>query len=361
MSQEKTEKATPKKREDAKKKGQFAKGSELPTALAFLAALLTITALSDFFFETFDQFFTKTAQKIPHIHSIKQKEVQAIFLDTFSISAMLILPVVIVGMIFAAIGNIAQTGFAITPEALKPKPEKFNPVSNAKRVFGLDGLVNLAKSFVKLIFFGAVAYGVLSPLIINAPTLVNVPTVTVLNEMTSTLGSLALRYGLVMIVLAGADYLYAKYKHDKSLKMSKQEIRDEYKDMEGDPWIKSQRKNNARALVQQRSLGNVPDATVVVTNPTHYSVAIRYDRLQDAAPVVVAKGMDLVAKRIREVATENEVPLYESPPLARALYRSVEPDQVIPMEFFGAVAEILAHVYKKDEQMAEQLVEEADS
>ena len=225
-------------------------------------------------------------------------------------------------------------------------------MTNAKRVFGLDGLVNLAKSFVKLIFFAAVAYGVLSPLIINAPTLMNVAPITVMTEMTSTLSSLAMRYGLVMILLAGADYLYAKYKHEKSIKMSKQEIRDEYKDMEGDPWIKNQRKNNARDLVQQRSLGNVPDATVVVTNPTHYSVAIRYDRGQDAAPVVVAKGMDLIAARIREIANENDVPLYESPPLARALYASVEPDQVIPMEFFGAVAEILAHIYQKDSQFA---------
>ena len=357
MSQEKSEKATPKKKEDAKKKGQFAKGSELPTALAFLAALMTITALSDYFYKTFDQFFVKTSQRIPLIHSIEQKEVQAIFLDTFSTAGMLILPVVIVGMVFAAIGNIAQTGFAITPGALKPKTEKFNPVSNAKRVFGLDGLVNLAKSSVKLIFFATVAYGVLSPLITDAPTLVNVPPVTVMTEMTSTLKSLALRYGIVMIGLAGADYLYAKYKHDKSLKMSKQEIRDEYKNMEGDPWVKSQRKNNARALIQQRALGKVAEATVVVTNPTHYSVAIRYDREQDAAPIVVAKGMDWIAARIREMASENDVPLYESPPLARALYRSVEPDQVIPIEFFGAVAEILAHIYKKDEQMGDLIQE----
>ena len=357
MSQEKTEKATPKKREDAKEKGQFAKGSELPTALAFLAALMTITALSDYFYESFDQFFVKTTQRIPLIHSIKQQEVQSIFLETFSTAGMIILPVISVGMLFAAIGNIAQTGFTITPKALKPKTEKFNPVSNAKRVFGLDGLVNLGKSSVKLIFFAAVAYGVLSPLIVNAPSLVNVPPVTVMTEMTSTLSSLAMRYGLVMILLAGADYLYAKYKHEKSLKMSKQEIRDEYKNMEGDPWIKSQRKNNARALVQQRSLDNVAEATVVVTNPTHYSVAIRYDRAMDAAPVVVAKGMDLIAKRIRDLASDHDIPLYESPPLARALYRSVEPDQVIPMEFFGAVAEILAHIYKQDEKLSE-IIEE---
>lgn len=154
-----------------------------------------------------------------------------------------------------------------------------------------------------------------------------------------------------MIALAGADYAHAKYKHEKSLKMSKQEIRDEFKNSEGDPYIKAQRRRSARALSQNRSISNVPEATVVVTNPTHFAVVLRYDRDRDAAPVVVAKGADRNAKRIREIAAENDIPLYENPPLARALYKVVEPDQIVPMEFFGAVAEILAYVYRKDEEV----------
>ena len=348
--QERTEKATPKKREDAKKKGQFAKGAELPTAFAFLSALFLINILGSNIFEQIALFIHEISMKIPHLTELGPAGVQVLITSAVTTLAIVVLPIILVGMVAAGAGNVAQTGFAFTPEALKPKPEKFNPVSNLKRVFGLDGLVNLSKSTVKLALFGSVAYGVLYPMIEKAPTLVNAPVETVASELTSTLYSLALRYGIVMIVLAGADYAYAKYKHEKSLRMSKQEIRDEFKSQEGDPWIKAQRRRSARALSQKRSISNVPEATVVVTNPTHYAVALRYEREKDAAPIVVAKGADLIAKRIREVATENEVPLYENPPLARALYRVVEPDQIVPIEFFGAVAEILAYVYRKDEE-----------
>ena len=350
MSQERTEKATPKKREDAKKKGQFAKGAELPTAFAFLSALFLINILGNNIFERIGLFIHDISLRIPNPAEFGPEGIQMLMIETIATLAIIVLPVILVGMVAAGAGNVAQTGFAFTPEALKPKPEKFNPVSNLKRVFGLDGLVNLSKSTVKLVLFGAVAYGVLAPMIIKAPTLVNAPVETIASELTSTLYSLALRYGIVMIVLAGADYAYARYKHEKSLRMTKQEIRDEFKSQEGDPWIKAHRRRSARALSQQRSLSNVPEATVVVTNPTHYAVALRYEREKDVAPIVVAKGADLIAKRIREVATENDVPLYESPPLARALYKVVEPDQVVPIEFFGAVAEILAYVYRKDEE-----------
>ena len=348
--QEKTEKATPKKREDAKKKGQFAKGSELPTAFAFLAALFLINLLGDRFFEVIALYVQGIALKIPTLGDLTHADVHVLIIEAVKTLAFIVVPVIVTGMIAAGAGNVAQTGFAFTPEALKPKPEKFNPVSNFKRVFGLDGVVNLSKSFVKLSLFAAVAFGVLAPMIINAPTLVNAPVETVSSKLTETLFSLATRYGMVMIVLAGADYLYARYKHEKSLRMSKQEVRDEFKDQEGDPWIKAQRKRSARQLVQKRSVANVPDATVVVTNPTHFAVALRYDREKDIAPLVVAKGADLIAKKIREMAKEHDVPLYENPPLARALYRSVEPDQIVPIEFFGAVAEILAYVYKQDEK-----------
>ena len=262
---------------------------------------------------------------------------------------MIAIPIVSVGLTAGIAGNIAQTGFTFTPKALKPKSEKFNPISNIKRVFGLDSIVNLAKSTVKLILFASVVYGVLSPMIEYAPTFINAPVETIAIKLTETLYYLALRYGLLMVVLAFADYGYAYYKHEKSLKMTKQEVKDEFKQQEGDPFIKSQRRNAARALAQKRSLSEVPSASVVITNPTHFAIALRYDREQDATPMVVAKGADLIAKKIREIAGENEIPIIENPPLARALYKVVEPNQMVPVNFFGAVAEILAYVYQQQE------------
>lgn len=346
--QERTEKATPKKREDARKKGQIARGSELPTAFSFLGALFALNFLSQFILSEIGNYVIALGEKVTITQAYTAVDVHTIFLEAVKILTFIALPIIIIGLAAGIAGSVAQTGFMITPEALKPKAEKFNPVSNIKRVFGLDSIVNLSKSFIKLIFFAIVSYGVLAPMIINAPTLVNAPIATIGYKLGETLYALALRYALVMVVLAIADYAYAYYKHEKSLRMSKQEVRDEFKQIEGDPLIKSQRKNAARNLVQKRSLAEVPTASVVVTNPTHFAVALRYNREQDAAPVVVAKGADFLAKQIREIAGENKIPLIENPPLARALYKVVEPNQMVPMEFFGAVAEILAYVYQKN-------------
>ncbi len=351
-SAEKTEKATPKKREDAKKKGQFAKGSELPTAFAFLSALFMLSMLGENIFGELENYIHSISLMVLDPVEMTPSTLHLIFIGAIKVLTTIALPVILIGMVAAGVGNVAQTGFAITPEALTPKAEKFNPISNIKRIFGLDAPVNLAKSTVKLLLFGMVAYGVLEPMVTTAPTLVNAPVPTVALKLFDTLYNLALRYGLIMIALSGADYAYAKYKHEKSLKMSKQEIKQEYKDQEGDPNIKGQRRRAARALAQKRAISNVPEATVIVTNPTHFAVALRYDREKDAAPVVVAKGADLLAKKIREIAAENEIPLYENPPLARALYKVVEPNQIVPIEFFGAVAEILAYVYRQNENVA---------
>lgn len=178
---------------------------------------------------------------------------------------------------------------------------------------------------------------------------IHAPLPTIVAKLGEVLFALGFRCGLVLLGLAAADYGYAWYKHEKSLRMTKQEIRDEYKQQEGDPMVKGQRRRAARALTQRRSISAVPTASVVITNPTHFAVALRYDRDDDAAPVVVAKGADVIAAKIRQLATEHNVPLIENPPLARALYKMVEPNQIIPAEFFAPVAEILAYVFRQKE------------
>lgn len=347
MSQERTEKATPKKREDARKKGQIARGAELPAALAFLGALIAFKFSAETVVGKLLAMMDLTAGRIVDPHAFTEGDVHNLLIDSSKVLAVFIGPVVLIAFVGIVAGNFAQGGINFSTEALTPKAEKFNPVNNIKRVFGLDSVVNLAKSLVKLLFIGAVSYGVLVPVAESAPSLVNAPLATVATSLGETLYSLAFRCGIVLLVLALADYGYAYYKHEKSLRMSMQEIRDEYKQQEGDPMVKSQRRRAARELTQRRSMAEIPSASVVITNPTHFAVALRYDREKDAAPIVVAKGADLIAAKIREIANENDIPLVENPPLARALYKLVEPNQIIPAEFFGPVAEILAYVFRR--------------
>lgn len=347
MSQERTEKATPRRRENARKKGQIARGAELPAALGFLGALITIHILGKEVFDKVGFYIQNSAHHIAETKSLTVGDTQNLFIEAGEIFAVLVLPVIFVSFAGVVAGNFAQGGLTLTADALMPKADKFNPAKNIKRILSLDALINLIKSLIKLLLISAVAYGVLSPIIENAPTFVHASVGTIAAKLGETLYSLALRCGLVLLSLACADYGYAWYKNEKSLRMTKQEIRDEYKEQEGDPLIKSQRRRAARALAQKRSIAEVPTASVVITNPTHLAIALRYDRAKDAAPVVVAKGADNVAAKIREIAKENNIPLVENKPLARALFKVVEPKQVIPVEFFGAVAEILAYVFRR--------------
>lgn len=349
MSQERTEKATPKKREDARKKGQIARGAELPSALSLLAALSALYLFSGNILEQINFNFHDTAKHIAGFKPITDTDLHVMILGAGKFLAFLTVPVIIVAFTASLAGNFAQGGFSFTAGPMTQGAQRLNPIGNLKRIFGPDALVNLLKSVVKLAFIAIVAYGVLSPVVAEAPSLINAPIATVAEKLGGILFSLAFRCSVVLLVLAAADYGYAYYKHEKSLRMSKQEIRDEYKQQEGDPMVKGQRRRAARMLVQKRSLAEVPTATVVVTNPTHFAVALRYDRSRDAAPTVVAKGADNLAAKIREIARENNVPLIENKPLARGLYKLVEPNQIIPVEFFGAVAEVLAYVYRRNE------------
>lgn len=351
MSQERTEKATPKKREDARKKGQIARGPELPSALGLLAALVALYMFSGTMIETVQAHIRASALQIVSTKPLTDTDLHLILLEAGKFLAYLTVPVALLGVSAAVAGNVAQGGLSFTGAPFLRGGEKLNPVSNLKRIFGPDALVNLVKSVIKLIFISAVAYAVLQPVAAEAPSLLNASIQTVGTKLGEILFALAFRSGIVLLLLAAADYGYAYYKHEKSLRMSKQEIRDEYKQQEGDPMVKGMRRRAARAIAQKRSLVEVAGASVVITNPTHFAVALRYDRSRDAAPTVVAKGADLFAAKIREIARENDVPLVENPPLARGLYKVVEPNQTIPVEFFGAVAEVLAYVYRKDEAM----------
>jgi flagellar biosynthetic protein FlhB len=346
MSMERTEKATPKRRQDARKKGQIARGPELPAAAAFLGGLTVFSFIGRDLVGQIGKYFGASSSLIT-AGDLNVTDVQGLFFGAAKVLAVLALPVILVSMAASLAGNFAQGGLTLSVGAFKPKTEKFNPAQNLKKLFGLDSLVNLGKTLVKFLLLSVVVWGALSPVLGDAPTLVNAPLSTVALKLGETIYTIAFRCGLVMTIMAAADYGYAWYKNEKSMKMTKQEVRQEFKEQEGDPMIKGQRRRNARMLLQKRSLAAVPTASVIITNPTHFAVAIRYDRDRDAAPVVVAKGADNIAAKIRGMARENNIPLVENKPLARALYASVEPNQMIPVEFFSAVAEVLAYVFRQ--------------
>lgn len=347
MSADRTEKATPKRREDARKKGQLARRPELPMAAGFLAALGVLQATSSDWLARGRHLIVRLAHYVGDPQPFTLASAHGLMLDAVWQLTLLVLPITATLLITSLAGNFAQGGFTLAPEALAPKAERFNPAENWKRIFSLDRVIEFVKQGLVLGGIALACWSVCLEAMAQAAAWVGLPAPATLAVSSELLSRLGWRAGGVLLLLAGADYGYGWYKHEKSLRMTKQEIKDEYKQQEGDPMVKGQRRRVGRALAMRQIAQEVPRADVVVTNPTHYAVALRYDRLTDAAPLVVAKGADLMAKRIREIAREHDIPIIENPPLARALYREVDVQGAIPPEFFRAVAELLAYVYRQ--------------
>jgi flagellar biosynthetic protein FlhB len=347
MSDNRTEKPTPKRREEARKKGQVARRPELASIASFLAALVMLRFTSGDLLARAARMFESSTNYMTTKETFGIPLIQTMFVNGATTLALLSLPVIAAALTAGLAANFAQGGLTFAVKALAPNAQKFNPVSNVKKIFGSNGPIELVKSFLKLGGLAMACWGTLVQAITDAPRLVGAPAASTFSSMGQIVYSLGLRAGGVLFAVAALDYGWGWYKHEKSLRMSRQELKEEYRRQEGDPMVKSQRRRVARALAQRRIASEVPKADVVVTNPTHFAVALRYDRTKDAAPTVVAKGADLLAKRIREIARENKVPIIENPPLARSLYKAVDIGAIIPAELFRAVAELLAFVYRQ--------------
>ena len=352
MSDNRTEKATPKRREDARKKGQVARRPELPGSARFLASLFVLQVTGEDFVGRAQRFFQETFAHVTDRGELTVVLAQRLLLEAAGHLALLSLPVMLVGLAASLAGNFAQGGLTFSAEALTPKAERLNPAANIKRLFSPDTAVDLVKNVLKLAGISAVAYAVFTRSLAEAPAHLNTPAAQTLGMMGSLAYSLSLRVGLALFALALLDYGYGLYKHEKSLRMTKQEIKDEFRQQEGDPQVKGQRRRMARKLAMQRMMADVKTADVVIANPTHFAVALRYDRTRDAAPMIVAKGIDSLALRIRAIAVEHSVAVVENPPLARALYAVADVGQIIPTEFFRAIAEVLAYVYRRRAESA---------
>jgi flagellar biosynthesis protein FlhB len=342
---DRTEKATPKKRDEARKKGQVARSMDLNGAVVLLAALLALSAFAPGMFhrmaEASRELLVWTAQ--PEV--VGRDGVGKVLSSVASAWLLSVLPIAAVCLIAGVLTSLAQVGLKPAPQALKPDPKRLNPLQGAKQIFGTHALFEGAKSIVKVCAVGAIAVLAVLPKLEELAALVGMPPAVLLPELCRQVLSIAQRAAFAYLVIAIADVAYQRWRHEKNLKMDKQEVKDEHKQQELPSEVKSMQRRRAMEMARARMMDAVPTADVVVTNPTHYSVALRYSA-EALAPVVVAKGQDLVALRIREIARDAGVMVVPDPPLARAIHGSVDVGRMIPEELFQAVAELLAYVYR---------------
>ena len=340
---DKTEEPTAKKRNDARKKGQVAKSQELNAAFVLLAGFLTLRVLWEYMYTNIADYTTYLFSHMGQSTSVEG--ITELFLGVMILLGKTALPVMIGIMIFGLGINIYQVGFMISTETLELKLGKLNPINGFGRIFSKRALVELFKSLFKILVIGFFLYLYLKDEIPYMPYFIYYDLTHSLTEIADKIFTMAFQVIAVIMVLAVADYAYQQWQTTQDLKMTKQEVKDEYKQTEGDPKIKGKIKQKQREMAMSRMMSEVPKADVIVTNPTHLAVALAYQTGM-VAPVVLAKGQDLVAQRIKEVAKENRIPIVENKPLARALYEAVEVGGSVPHELYKAVAEVLAHVYK---------------
>lgn len=347
---EKTEPATQKKLDDAREEGKVAKSKDLTESLNLVVLFLLFKVFISYVGERLVGVFGTTIGRMGEFMQVNQKE-----LSTAAVSAVLmngileillaIWPFLLFGFAITFLVTIYQVGWKISTKPMEPKLSKFNPINGFKRIFSKDSLFELVKAVAKIALIAYVAYSNIKDEADNLFILYEIS----LNQAVALIGSIILDTGLeisiVLVVIGLADYLYQRWKFNDEMKMTKQEVKDEYKNTEGDPQVKGQIRQRMRESSQRRMMQDVPSADVVITNPTHFAVAVKYDAQTSSAPVVVAKGEDFLAQKIKEVAKENNVQIVENKPLARMLYHNVDIGAEIPPELYQSVAEVLAMVY----------------
>lgn len=350
FSGEKTEKATPKKRQESRKKGQVAKSADVNTAILLLAIFMILLVLGGFYLEKMLAIFRHTFNDYMLL-DVTESSVQKIFIEVTWQAAIVLAPIMAIGLIAGVAANMMQIGFLFSTEAIHMKLNKLDPIQGFKRIYSMRALVEMIKSILKIAFVGAITFFVLW---LEFDKILSLSQ-TSIGDTVVTLAKLTVKMGLfasgALLFLSILDYFYQRFDFEKNIRMSKQDIKDEYKKTEGDPLIKSKIKQKQREMSMQRMMQDVPKADVVITNPTHYAIALKYDETKRDAPYVVAKGVDFVAQRIKEIAKENDVITVENRPLARSLYSQAEIGDSVPDEFFKAIAEILAYVYRLKEKI----------
>lgn len=332
--------ATPRKLQQAREKGDVAKSQDVATAFILIAAAAVFLGMGGWMAAQLVGDMRVYFEQ-PEAMAVDGGALQRLALD-ISLKTGIILGAAFAAMTVAALaGHLVQAGMLFTTEKMKPKIDKISPIAGFKRLFGGEALIQFLKTVIKVTILAIICWLILAPHWKEAEALVKVEPVAILPVAMEILAQLLFLLLIVVALVAAADYAIQRFHWLKRNKMSKQEMKDEYRQTEGDPHVKAKLRQIRMERGRQRMMAEVPNATVVITNPTHYAVALRYEPGEDAAPVCVAKGVDRVALKIREVATEHDVAIVEDPPLARALFASVDIEDPIPVEHYAAVAKII--------------------
>ena len=347
---EKTEPATQKKLDDARKEGQVAKSREIANGMGLLALFLVLKIwtgnMGVNFLETFDTIYNRIPQVANLLGGTAPEREMVLLLRQGAVQLLLIiLPILLVGFAVAFISDIWQVKWRPTGKPLQPKFSKLNPIKGFQKIFSMNSLMELLKAIIKILIIVWMAYSYIKDKTEYLFLLYDMEIMPALQLILKVVTDLGIRIAVVYIIFAFADYAYQKWKFSEDMKMTKQEIKEEYKNQEGDPQIKGKIRQKMQEVSRRRMMQALPQADVVITNPTHYAVAIKYDPAVSDAPVVVAKGQDYLAQKIKEIAREHKIEIVENKPLARMLFANVEVGEAVPPEMYQAVAEVLAFVY----------------
>ncbi len=343
--QEKTEEPTAHRLEKAKEEGNVPRSTEVSSVMLLVIATVVMMQYGGWMYGHMEQLletsFTDAGQ------ALSGQETALEYLEMATTYGFIIMAPLLVGLfVVAIVVNVGQTGIVFATKVLEPKGSRMDPIKGFKKIFSMKGVVELVKGFSKIFLIGLIIYFTLNNEIKNIVSFLILPIGEILNQSGGYILTIVTRILVALVILSIMDAAYTRYQHRKDLRMSKQEVKDEFKQMEGDPHMKGKRREQAASLKQKRLDHAVLSSEVVVTNPTHYAVALHYDPEQSEAPIVRVKGMRNRALKIKEFAKKYEVPIIENKPVARALYASAEEDEYVPPDLYKAVAEILAYVYR---------------
>jgi flagellar biosynthetic protein FlhB len=343
---DKTEEATPRRKSEARKKGQVAKSNELNSVVALLALLVILNYFGGWFYNELLIYVQNNLGPASLTKELSESNLYHILFQHCIFFLRIFLPIGLGAVLVGVVINVLQVGPLFTLEPLMPKFSRLNPVTGFQRMFSTQGLVELAKSILKLVIVIYFVYATIKDRINLLLDAVKLPPFDVARMIWGILYQVALKICIFLLILALADYIYQRWQYNKSLRMSKKEIRDEYKQTEGNPLIKNKIRQRQHQIASRRMMQDVPKADVVITNPTHLAIALWYDPATMAAPTVVAKGEGFIAEKIKEIAIASGVALVENRPLAQSLFKTVDIGETVPDKLYQAVAEVLAFVYR---------------
>lgn len=346
MAGEKTEKATPKRKQDERKKGNIFQSKDLTSILALVAIFYFLRAYMPTMLNYLKAFLIRMIDISNEMESVSMLKINEVYLEILLVLAITALPALLVAMLVNVVLSGAQTRFLFSSELLKFKWDKLDPISGFKRMFSVRSIVELIKNLIKVIGLLVIVYVVLAPKIGRIPIMMELEFSQVLAFLVQNIMNLVLYVGVAFLFVGLADYGYQWYDYEKKLRMSKQDIKDEYKQQEGDPQIKGKIRQKQQQMAQKRMMQEVKNADVIIKNPTHVAIAIQYKPTLQRAPKVIAKGIDSLALRIIEEANKHQIVTVENIPLARALYAAVELEDEVPEEYYEAIAQVLAYVYQ---------------